>query len=423
MPGPLHGLTVLDLSRVLAGPWCVQNLGDLGADVIKVERPRIGDDSRQWGPPWLKDAQGQDTRDAIYYVAANRNKRSVVIDISTPAGQGLVRDLAAQADILIENYKVGDLARYGLDWATLCKLNPRLIYCSLTAYGQDGPFAARPGYDYLFQGMGGLMSVTGEPDGAPGGGPQRVGVPLVDLFTGMYAALAILAALRHRDAGGGGQHIDLALFDSVIALSSGHIMNHLATGKVPERTGNESPFLTPYAVLPCADGQVILASANQAMFESLCRALGRPDLATDPRFIDNAARMNNREAMYEVLGEIFRTRTGAQWEEIMTAANVACGPINNYAQVLAHPQAQHRQAVTYTAHALGVQVPGVANPMRFSHTPVEYRYAPPLLGEHTREVLSARLGLGTAELDRLEAQGVIASARPPDAAPKEMPHV
>ena len=411
MPGALDGVRVLDLSRVLAGPWCVQNLGDLGADVIKIERPGPGDDSRHWGPPWLADAEGKPTRESAYYLSANRNKRSVAIDMSKPEGQQLILQLAARADVCIENFKVGDLARYGLDAASLCKLNPRLVYCSITGFGQDGPYAERPGYDYLFQGLGGLMSVTGERDDLPGGGPQRTGVPIVDLFTGMYATVAILAALRHRDASGAGQRIDISLLDVVLALSSGQLSNFLISGKVPQRLGNVSPNITPYEVFACADGQMIVASANQSQFVTLCRAIDHPEWAADERFGSNEARLKHRDELHALLEDVFRTRTGTEWEDLLFASGVPCGPINDYAQALAHPQAQFHKARIDTPHALGVSAPGVASPMRFSATPVEYRHAPPLLGEHTREVLTEELGLAPEELERLEAARVIACAK------------
>jgi crotonobetainyl-CoA:carnitine CoA-transferase CaiB-like acyl-CoA transferase len=411
MPGPLDGVRVLDLSRVLAGPWCVQNLGDLGADVIKIERPGSGDDSRHWGPPWLADAEGKPTHESAYYLSANRNKRSVAIDMAKPEGRQLILRLAERADVCIENFKVGGLARYGLDSEALCKRNPRLIYCSITGFGQDGPYAERPGYDYLFQGLGGLMSVTGERDDLPGGGPQRIGAPIVDLFAGMYAAVSILAALHHRDATGAGQHIDLSLFDVVLALSSGQLSNFLVSGKVPGRLGNLSPNIMPYEVFPCADGQMILASANQSQFVALCRAIGRPEWASEERFRNNEARMRHRDELHALLAQVFRSRSGAEWEDMLFAAGVPCGPINDYAQALAHPQAQYRGARIETPHALGVRAPGVASPMRFSATPVEYRRAPPLLGEHTREVLVEQMGLTHEELERLEAAGVIACAK------------
>lgn len=411
MSGPLSGVRVLDLSRVLAGPWCVQNLGDLGADVIKIERPGPGDDSRHWGPPWLADAEGKPTRESAYYLSANRNKRSVAIDMSKSEGQQLIRRLAGRADVCIENFKVGDLARYGLDAASLCKLNPRLVYCSITGFGQDGPYAERPGYDYLFQGLGGLMSVTGERDDLPGGGPQRTGVPIVDLFTGMYATVAILAALHHRDATGDGQRIDISLLDVVLALSSGQLSNFFISGKVPQRLGNVSPNITPYEVFACADGQMIVASANQAQFVTLCRAIDHTEWAADERFSNNEARLKHRDELHALLEAVFRSRTGTEWEDLLFASGVPCGPINDYAQALAHPQAQFHKERIDIPHALGVSAPGIASPMRFSATPVEYRHAPPLLGEHTREVLAEELGLAPEELERLEAARVIACAK------------
>ena len=299
-------MCVLDLSRVLAGPWCVQNLGDLGADVIKIERPVAGDDSRHWGPPWLKNAQGEPTRESAYYLSANRNKRSVAIDISVPQGQQLVRDLAGRADVVIENYKVGGMKKFGLDYASIRAVNPRIVYCSITGFGQDGPYADRPGYDYLFQGLGGLMSVTGERDERPGGGPQKIGIPVVDLFTGMYASVSILAALHHRDAGGAGQYIDVSLFDTVLAMSSGALSNYFCSGKLPGRLGNASANITPYDVFPCADGQMVVASANQSQFASPAHAIGKPELAADPRFSDNAARMANHAELFAALR--FRTK-------------------------------------------------------------------------------------------------------------------
>ncbi|HEY5636018.1 MAG TPA: CoA transferase [Burkholderiales bacterium] len=408
MPGPLHGIRVLDLSRVLAGPFCVQTLGDLGADAIKVERPGVGDDSRHWGPPWLKDAEGRDTRESAYYLSANRNKRSVAIDVSVPEGQALIRGLAAQADVYIENYKVGGLAKFGLDAASIRALNPRIIACSITGFGQDGPNAERPGYDYLFQGLGGLMSVTGERDDRPGGGPQRVGIPLVDMFTGMYATVAILAALHHRDLTGEGQALDISLFDAVLAISSGQLSHYWCSGVAPRRTGNASYAIAPYGLFPSSDGQMIVASANQSQFTALCKAIGRPEWASDARFRDNAARMQNYEAMHAALSEVFRTRTRLEWEAILLEAGVPAGPINDYGQALAHPQAAHRGSKVELEHPAGVRAPGAASPLRFSATPVEYRRAPPLLGQHTREVLVEQLALSEAEIARLAAAGVIA---------------
>ena len=412
MAGPLHGVRILDLSRVLAAPWCVQNLGDLGADIVKIERPGSGDESRQWGPPWLQGADGQPVRgESAYFMSANRNKRSVAIDMARPEGQALVRRLAAQADVCIENFKVGDLARYGLDYASLSALNPRLVYCSVTGFGQNGPWATRPGYDYLFQGLGGLMSITGERDDLPGGGPQRFGIPIVDLFTGMYAAMAILAALRHRDQSGEGQHLDISLMATVMAMSSGPLSNYLNGGKLPGRIGNASPNITPYGVYPCADGQMIIASANQSQFVALCKALGHPEWSSDPRFIDNGARMANLETLRGLFSEVLRGKTRAEWEPILDAAGVPSGPINDYAQALAHPQAQHLGTRIGLPHAAGVEAPGIASAMRFSKTPVEYRHAPPMLGQHTREVLAGELGLSEDEIAQLESARVIACGK------------
>jgi crotonobetainyl-CoA:carnitine CoA-transferase CaiB-like acyl-CoA transferase len=401
--GPLHGLKVLDLSRVLAAPWCVQNLGDLGADVVKVERPGSGDESRTWGPPWFKDAQGNATKESAYFMSANRNKRSVAIDFTKPEGQALVREMALTADICIENYKVGDLARYGLDYATLSKINPRLVYCSVTGFGQDGPWASRPGYDYLFQGLGGLMSVTGERDDLPGGGPQRIGVAVVDMFTGMYA---ILAAIRHREVSGEGQYIDISLMSSVLALSSGHLSNYMISGAIPERTGNVSPTVSPYGVYPGSDGSFIIASANHNQFISLCKVLGHPEWSEDPRFKDNAARRANNPALFQLFTQVTLQKTCAHWEKELTAAGVPAGPINNYAQVLEHPQVKHLNAKVELEHTLGVNVPVVASPMRFSKTPVTYRRAPPMLGQHTLEVLR-EAGLTEQQIQLLIDKGAI----------------
>jgi len=406
--GPLRALRVLDLSRVLAAPWCTQLLGDLGADVIKIERVGPGDESRQWGPPWVPDANGEPTRESSYFQSANRNKRSMAVDLSKPEGQALIRQLAMQADICIENYKVGDLARYGLDYASLSALNERLIYCSVTGFGQDGPFAKRPGYDYLFQGLSGLMSVTGERDDLPGGGPQRAGVPLIDLFTGMYASVSILAALHHRDETGKGQYIDLSLLAVSMALSSGQLSNYMNTGKIPQRTGNASPAITPYGVFPCADGDIIIASANQGQFSALAKALGHPEWATDPRFVDNPARMVNLAALRACFAEVMCKQPRAYWEEVFLKAGVPAGPINNYEQAMNHPQVQHLQTRFELPHGLGKNVPLIANPIRLSASPVNYRYAPPLLGQHTDEILHDWLDLADEEIAGLKAQQVIA---------------
>jgi crotonobetainyl-CoA:carnitine CoA-transferase CaiB-like acyl-CoA transferase len=408
MPGPLHGLRVLDLSRVLAGPWAMQNLGDMGADVIKVERPGQGDDSRHWGPPWFEPSEDAGIRESAYFLSANRNKRSVAIDIAEPAGAALVRELVAHCDIFIENFKVGSLARYGLDYESIRACKPDIIYLSLTAYGQDGPYADRPGYDYLFQGVGGLMSVTGERDDRPGGGPQRCGIALIDLFTGMYSTVAILAALHHRTQTGEGQHIDMALFDTIMAVSAGPLSNYMLSGKVPGRIGNASPSIAPYGVFPTADGELIVASANQSQWVSMCKAIGRPELASDPRFAKNGDRIANYELMYAELSAVLRTKTRAQWEAILDEAGVPAGPINDYAQALSHPQAAHRGLRVEIDHPAGSPVPSIASPLRFSKTPVQYRRPPPLLGEHTFEVLRECLGMSEDRLGELASSGLIA---------------
>ena len=406
LTGPLQGIRVLDLSRVLAGPFSMQNLGDLGADIVKIERPGAGDESRHWGPPFLADAQGQPTKESAYFLSANRNKRSVAIDLTRPEGQALVCQLAAQADICIENFKVGDLARYGLDHGSLCQINPKLIYCSVTGFGQDGPWAERPGYDYLFQGLGGLMSVTGERDDRPGGGPQRVGVPIVDLFTGLYATVAILAALRHRDITGEGQHLDISLMGAVMTMCSGHLSNFMVSGKMPARTGNVSPSIMPYGVYPCADGPMIVASANQGQFKAFCKVLGHPEWADDRRFINNGARLENQELLNQLFSSVTVQRTRAEWDGLLLAAGVPAGPINDFGQALAHPQVQHLATRISLPHAVGVGAPGIASPMRFSKSPVSYRRPPPMLGQHTREVL-VELGLDEMAISALAEAGVI----------------
>ena len=406
LTGPLQGIRVLDLSRVLAGPFSMQNLGDLGADIVKIERPGAGDESRHWGPPFLADAQGQPTKESAYFLSANRNKRSVAIDLTRPEGQALVCQLAAQADICIENFKVGDLARYGLDHGSLCQINPKLIYCSVTGFGQDGPWAERPGYDYLFQGLGGLMSVTGERDDRLGGGPQRVGVPIVDLFTGLYATVAILAALRHRDITGEGQHLDISLMGAVMTMCSGHLSNFMVSGKMPARTGNVSPSIMPYGVYPCADGPMIVASANQGQFKAFCKVLGHPEWADDRRFINNGARLENQELLNQLFSSVTVQRTRAEWDGLLLAAGVPAGPINDFGQALAHPQVQHLATRISLPHAVGVGAPGIASPMRFSKSPVSYRRPPPMLGQHTREVL-VELGLDEMAISALAEAGVI----------------
>jgi glutaryl-CoA transferase len=402
----LGHLRVLDLTRVLAGPWCTQLLADLGADVVKVERPGTGDDTRAWGPPYLKDAQGADTTEAAYYLAANRGKRSVTVDLAHPEGQRVVRLLAERADILVENYKVGQLARYGLDYAALAAINPRLIYCSITGFGQDGPHADRAGYDFIIQGMGGFMSITGERDDRPGGGPQKAGVAVSDLMTGMYSTVAILAAVAHRERTGQGQHIDMALFDVMLAMLANMNMNYLTSGKAPGRAGNAHPNIVPYQVFEAADGHVIIAVGNDAQFAKFCDVAGCAELARHPSYQRNADRVRNRDAVLALLEPIVRGRPVAFWVEQLDAAGVPCGPINDIAQALADPQVAARALRIDLPHPLAGVVPLVANPIKLSATPPAYERAPPTLGEHTDEVLR-ECGLDAAEIARLKSSGAV----------------
>jgi crotonobetainyl-CoA:carnitine CoA-transferase CaiB-like acyl-CoA transferase len=411
-PAPsLAGIRVLDLSRVLAGPWCTQTLADLGADVIKVERPPRngqpgGDDTRGWGPPFLKDRAGQETAEAAYYLGTNRNKRSITVDIATAAGQALIRRLAAQCDVLVENFKVGDMARYGLDAATLLAAVPRLVYCSITGYGQTGPYRERAGYDYAVQGLGGLMSVTGERDDRPGGGPQKVGVAVADLFTGLYATTAILAALRHRDATGQGQAIDMALLDTQVAMLANLGANYLVTGVAPKRAGNAHQNIVPYQVFEVADGHVILAVGNDGQFARFCSVAGRADLAADTRFLRNADRVRLRDALVPEIAATMKTRTRADWLASLEAAKVPCGPINDLADVFDDPQVHARGMVTHVEHPLAGDIRLVASPIKMSATPPRTRRAPPLLGEHTDDVLG-EFGLDAAARDALRKAGAI----------------
>jgi crotonobetainyl-CoA:carnitine CoA-transferase CaiB-like acyl-CoA transferase len=402
----LSGVQVLDLSRVLAGPWCTQTLADLGADVIKVERPGSGDDTRGWGPPFLKDAAGTDTAEAAYYLGTNRNKRSITIDLARPEGQALVRRLALQADVLVENFKVGDMARHGLDGDAMLALNPRLVYCSITGFGQTGPYRDRAGYDYAIQGIGGLMSITGERDDRPGGGPQKVGVAVADLFTGMYATVAILAALRHRDATGQGQVIDMALLDTQVAMLANLGANYLVTGQAPRRVGNAHQNIVPYQVFEVADGHLILAVGNDSQFAKFCAVAGVAGLAADPRFVKNADRVRHRENLVPMLAEVLRTRGKADWLAALEAAKVPCGPINDLGEVFADPQVRARDMVSTLAHPLAGSVNLVASPIKLSATPAQARRAPPLLGQHTDEVL-AELGLSAEDRAGLRARGVV----------------
>ena len=407
MAGPLSHVRVLDLSRVLAGPWAGQNLADLGAEVIKVERPKVGDDSRAFGPPWVKDGNGRETKDSAYFTSANRGKKSITVNVAKPEGQELVRALARECDVLIENYKHGDLARYGLGYADLRDANPRLIYCSITGFGQTGPYRERPGYDFMIQGMGGMMSVTGEPDDTPGGGPQRAGVPIADIITGMYASIAICAALAHRAQTGVGQHLDLALLDSQIALLAYQNTNYFSTGKPPGRIGNLHPNIVPYQPFRSSDGEVIVACGNDNLFRKFCEAAGCAALALDPRFATNGKRVENRAEITRLIQEIFGRKTTAEWLELLQSAGVPNGPINNLAQVFEEPQVKARGVKIEMDHAAAGKLPLVASPMRFSATPLEYRLAPPLLGEHTDAVLRGLLGKSDAEIARLRAADVL----------------
>ncbi|WP_341914909.1 CaiB/BaiF CoA-transferase family protein [Polaromonas sp. YR568] len=396
-PPPLTGVRVLDLSRVLAGPWAGQLLADLGADVVKVEKPQGGDDTRAWGPPYLKDASGRDTSEAAYFLCANRNKRSVAIDIATPEGQAQVRALAQQADVVLENFKVGGLKRYGLDYASLSAANPRLVYCSITGFGQTGPYAARAGYDFLIQGMGGLMSVTGRPDGEPGAGPQKVGVALTDIMTGLYATIAVQAALAEREKSGLGQHIDLALLDVQIACLANQASNYLAGGLVPRRMGNAHPNIVPYQDFPTADGDIILAVGNDEQFAKFCKVADHPEWSVDERFSTNAQRVANRAVLVPLLRQATVMRTSADWITALEAAGVPCGPINRIDEVFADPQVQSRGLHINMPHTLAGSVPLVANPIRLSGSPVAYQRPPPMLGEHTAEVLAQWLGVPGAD--------------------------
>src|SRR3990172_5410597 len=406
MPRPLSHIRVLDLTRVLAGPWAAQNLADLGAEVIKIERPGTGDDTRAWGPPWRGGRDGRSTHESAYFLSVNGGKKSVTLDISRSEGQRIARELAAKSDVMIENYKVGTLARYGLGYEEIHAINPRIVYCSVTGYGQDGPLASRPGYDFVFQGMGGLMSITGERDDRPGGGPQKVGIAVTDVLAGMYASLAITAALAYRQTGGAGQYIDTALLDTIIAFGANQILNFWYSGSVPSRVGNAHPNIVPYEVFPTRDGHIILAVGNDGQYAAFCRVAGRPELADDPRFRANPDRVKNRAVLVRIVREIMGTRTKQQWADALEAAGVPCGPINNYAEVFENEQVRHRGLRVDIPHPLGA-VPTVASPMRFSATPVEYKVPPPRLGQHTREVLNGLLGLGDAEIDALGARGVI----------------
>jgi crotonobetainyl-CoA:carnitine CoA-transferase CaiB-like acyl-CoA transferase len=407
MASPLAGVRILDLTRILAGPWATQNLADLGAEVIKVERPGQGDDTRQMGPPFVHDQETGEETDAAYFLSCNRGKESVAIDIATSEGRQLIVALAAKCDVLIENYKVGGLEKYGLDYATLHAELPNLIYCSLTGFGQTGPYKKRAGYDYLIQAMGGLMSVTGEADHNPGGGPQRAGVALADILSGMYATVAVLAALRHRDQGGGGQQIDIGMLDVQVAVLANQGMNYLTTGKAPKRMGNGHPNIVPYQTFPAADGHIILAVGNDAQYRRMCQAMDRPDLGADPKFRTISDRVANREVLIPMLIEITCLRTVDEWVTIMEAVDVPCGPINSIDRTFSDPQVLARNMRLDLPHSRSGSVPTIASPMRFSETPVEYKRAPPVLGEHTIEVLQRMLQIDETTLAILQDKKII----------------
>jgi crotonobetainyl-CoA:carnitine CoA-transferase CaiB-like acyl-CoA transferase len=407
MSGPLSHIKVLDMSRVLAAPWAAQNLADLGADVIKIERPGKGDDSRAYAPPFLKDENGHETKESAYFCAANRGKRSITVNLTKPEGQQLVRELAAQCDVLLENYKVGDLARYGLGYDDLAKINPGIVYCSVTGFGQTGPYKDRPGYDFMAQGMGGLMSITGEPDSVPGGGPQRCGVPIIDLTTGMYATIAICAALANRAVTGKGQWIDVALLDTTVAYLANQGQNYLATGVSPERIGNAHPNIVPYQTFSTADGAIILACGNDNLFRKFCEVAGCMEFTTDPKFSTNAARVQNRAEITRLLNAVFARRPTREWVKLLDDAGVANGPINNLQQVFEEPQVIARGMKIEMPHAVAGKVTLVASPMRFSGTPIKHEVPPPALGQHTDEILRTVLKKSDAEIAGLRAGGVV----------------
>jgi crotonobetainyl-CoA:carnitine CoA-transferase CaiB-like acyl-CoA transferase len=403
----LGHIRVLDLSRVLAGPWCSQNLADLGADVIKIERPGSGDDTRAWGPPYAKDADGNNTSEAAYYLSANRGKRSVTVDIASPEGQALVRELARHSDVVLENFKVGHLKRYGLDYETLKAIKPDLVYCSITGFGQDGPYAHRAGYDFLIQGMGGLMSVTGERDELPGGGPQKAGVALTDLMTGMYATIAVLAALTHRDRSGEGQYIDMALLDTQVAMLANVGSNYLTSGKPPKRWGNAHANIVPYQTFACSDGHIIVATGNDGQYQKFVQAGGRPELATDPRFATNPLRVQNRDLLVPLLAGMVAMRSRDEWIAMLEAVGVPCGPINDVGEVFANEQVKARAMAVELPHPAAGKVTLVRSPMKMSATPATSTMAPPLLGQHTEEVLREVLGKSGDEVAALRERGVV----------------
>ncbi|TFZ05075.1 CaiB/BaiF CoA transferase family protein [Ramlibacter rhizophilus] len=407
-PGALSHLRVLDLSRVLAGPWCSQNLADMGAEVIKVERPGSGDDTRGWGPPWIPEGDGHGgSADSTYFAAANRGKKSITLDIARPEGQAIARRLAAASDVLIENYKIGDLKRYGLDYASLSQINPRLVYCSITGYGQDGPSAHKPGYDFVFQAMGGLMSITGERDDLPGGGPQKAGIAIADVMTGMYASIAILSALQWRVVSGQGQYIDMALLDCIVALGGNQVTGYFATGQAPRRYGNAHASLVPYQVFAVADGEIVVAVGNDTQWQQYCVAIERPDLAADARWTKVTGRITGRSELVPELARTMLTRRRDDWIARLEAQGVPCGPINDYEQVFQDAQVRHRQLRVDVPRAGGGQVATIASPLRLTATPAVYERAPPRLSDSTGEVLHGLLGMSEQEIAQLREMRVV----------------
>ena len=406
MSGALSHLRVLDLSRVLAGPWAGQILGDLGAEVIKIERPKSGDDTRSWGPPYLQGADGNADLSA-YFLTANRNKQSLAVDIAHPEGQELIRKLVAESDVILENFKAGGLKRYGLDYESLKRINPKLIYCSITGFGQDGPYANRPGYDFLIQAMGGLMSITGQPDGEPGAGPMKVGVALTDIMTGLYATIGVLAALSHRDRTGEGQYVEAALLDVQVACLANQAMNYLTTGQAPGRMGNAHPNIVPYQDFPTADGNMVLTVGNDEQFTRLCDVLEHPEWASDERFATNRARVANRKELIPRLRQATVMRSTQEWVQILERSGVPCGPVNTLDQVFEDPQVLARGMKQSVQHPSLGDVPTVGNPIRLKLTPVSYRTAPPLLGEQSKQVLEKIVGLSSGEIESLRERGIV----------------
>lgn len=400
MPGPLSHIRVLDLSRIMAGPWAGQVMADLGADVIKIERAGAGDDTRAWGPPYLKDKDGKETRESGYFLSVNRGKRSVALDLSNAKDQDVVKALAKRSDIVLENFKVGTLPRYGLGYEQLSAINPKLIYCSITGFGQTGPYRDNAAYDFMIQGMGGLMSVTGERDDAPGGGPQKVGMPIVDIMTGMYATIACLAALARRNETGQGEYIDLAMLDVQASFLANQAMNYLVSGKPPKRSGNRHPNIQPQDVFPVRDGHIVLACGNDGQYRKMCEALGKPELADDPRFVDNKSRVVNLAILHPIICEALKTRDLADWLREFESRGVPCGPINTIPMVFDDPQIKHRQMLRQLPHPLSGTVPQVVSPMNFRNAPLSFDRPPPLLGEHTKDVLR-ELGLPVDETAKI----------------------